>query len=144
MLWASITLMTFIDLAGVVGGVCIAILIYKNRTFFRSSGNNGNLLVIAAGALIVAGFLGADFFMILVLPKWIGTREAMSVTEQLHKNVSWIQPERARTGRENKRIGEHRETLPQPCGKRPVGNTHRERRRHTVICKQRLCDDVRL
>ena len=53
MLWASITLMTFIDLAGVVGGVCIAILIYKNRTFFRSSGNNGNLLVIAAGALIV-------------------------------------------------------------------------------------------
>lgn len=90
MVWDSIALLACIDLAVVVGCVFIAVLIYKNRTFFRSSGNAGNLLVIAAGALVVAGFFGADLFTILVLPKWIGTREAMSVTEQLHKIVSWI------------------------------------------------------
>ena len=90
MVWDSVSLTTFIDLAVAVGGICIAILVYKNRAFFRSSRNTGNLLIIAAGGLVIAGFFGADLFTALVLPKWTGMTEAMSAMEQLHNKVIWI------------------------------------------------------
>ena len=90
MIWNSVTLMTFIDLTVIIGGVCITALIYRYRAVFQSSKSSGHLLLIAVGALIIAIFYLADLFTMWALPRWIGEKKAMSLMASLHLNISWI------------------------------------------------------
>ena len=90
MIWNSIALMTLIDLAVIIGGVCIAGLMYRHRRVFLASRSTGNLLLIAVGALIIAAFYLADLFTMWILPPAIGMEEAMKLMTSLHLNISWI------------------------------------------------------
>ena len=90
MIWNSIPLMTLIDLAVILGGGCIAALMYRHRRVFLASRSTGNLLLIAIGALVIAAFYLADLFTMWVLPCMIGMDEAMQLMTSLHLNISWI------------------------------------------------------
>jgi signal transduction histidine kinase len=90
MIGHSIALMTFIDLAFVAGGISIAILIYKYRTIFFASKSTKNLLIIAIGALAIAGFYVVDLFNMWVLPRFVGMKDAMAAMHYLHLNTGWV------------------------------------------------------
>lgn len=90
MIWNSVALMTLIDLAVMIGGICIAGLMYRYRRVFLASRSTGNLLLIAVGALVIAAFYLADLFTMWVLPSAIGMDEAMKLMTSLHLNISWI------------------------------------------------------
>tara|TARA_R110000868_G_scaffold64985_4_gene195018 strand:- start:14577 stop:15716 length:1140 start_codon:yes stop_codon:yes gene_type:complete len=90
MIWNSTALMTIIDLAVIVGGVYVAVTIYRYRRIFRSSKNATPLLLIAAGASVISAFYLADLFIMWGLPHLTGKEEAMALMAALHLNVSWI------------------------------------------------------
>lgn len=82
--------MTTIDLAVIIGGAFISVLIYRYRKVFLTSRSMGYLLLIAVGAMIIALFYFVDLFTMWVLPEWIGMERAMVHMRWLHLNVSWI------------------------------------------------------
>lgn len=90
MIWQSTIIMTLFDLAVIAGGVFIALLIYRNREPLLVNRSASNLIVIAFGILIVAGFYGADLFAMWVLPSIVGRDESMAAMVFLHTNVSWF------------------------------------------------------
>jgi signal transduction histidine kinase len=90
MIWNSIALMTAIDLAVIIGGACVAVLIFRYRSVFRSPNRTSHLLLIAIGALIISAFYLADLFVMWVLPHLFGMKDSMALMTALHLNVSWI------------------------------------------------------
>ena len=90
MIWTSVPLMTFIDLAI----VAVAALVLW-RHFFRGEGHRPSISkvglgLIKVGILLIGLFYLADLPSMHVLPVVVSLEEAMEIMGNLHRNFSWF------------------------------------------------------
>jgi len=90
MIWASIPLMTVIDIM-VIGVTLFALWSFYRLTpvVITPQTAVGRLLILV-GLLLIGGFYGVDLYSMHVMPFLASKSKSMTFMHQLHLNYSWI------------------------------------------------------